>query len=151
MTGVFSSDMIVFSNGMIVFSNDVSVLSNDMVVFSNDVSVFSNDLHVFCNDVSVFSNDVGPDFECVIEVYSHKLHDDLSIASTPKKIKKKINEISSNMGRSVGKRLSGMVSLCYSVLCTCVFFLPYLILFQTSLVIDMPILCLDETQSVISA
>ena len=51
-----------------------------------------------------------PEFELKVEVYSHRLCDDLSIASTPKKIKKKINEISSSVGRSVGRRLSGLVS-----------------------------------------
>ncbi|ELU07024.1 hypothetical protein CAPTEDRAFT_224976 [Capitella teleta] len=58
-------------------------------------------------DIIVF-NDINPDFKCHIEVYAHKLFDDLSIASTPSKIKKKINDISSSVGRSLGRRLSGM-------------------------------------------
>jgi hypothetical protein len=58
-------------------------------------------------DVIVF-NDIDPNFECQLEVYSHKLVEDLTIASTPRKLKKKFNEISSSVGRSVGKRLSGL-------------------------------------------
>jgi hypothetical protein len=61
------------------------------------------------------SNDISPDFECRVEVYAHKLFDDLSIASTPSKIKKKINDLSSSVGRSLGKRLSGLV--CFIRLC----------------------------------
>ncbi|XP_071091094.1 rhotekin-2-like isoform X1 [Haliotis cracherodii] len=58
-------------------------------------------------DVILFNN-IPHDFECKVEVYCHKLHDDLSIANTPKKLRKKINDISGSVGRSVGKRLSGL-------------------------------------------
>ncbi|XP_013403692.1 rhotekin [Lingula anatina] len=65
-----------------------------------------------CTDITfedsiVFQN-IPHDFECRAEIYCHKLWDDLTIASTPKKIKKKIHDVSSSMGRSVGKRLSGL-------------------------------------------
>ncbi|XP_067656772.1 rhotekin-2-like isoform X2 [Haliotis asinina] len=59
------------------------------------------------DDVMLFNN-IPHDFECKVEVYCHKLHDDLSIANTPKKLRKKINDISGSVGRSVGKRLSGL-------------------------------------------
>uniref|UniRef100_T1JH77 Uncharacterized protein n=1 Tax=Strigamia maritima TaxID=126957 RepID=T1JH77_STRMM len=53
-------------------------------------------------DVVVFDN-AKPDFEFRLEVYSHVLHDDLSIASTPRKIKRKIND---SISRTVGKKLA---------------------------------------------
>ena len=65
--------------------------------------------------LSVYSNDVSHDFECELEVYCHKLHDDLTIASTPKKLKKKFNNISHSVGRSVGRRLSGLVGRFYII------------------------------------
>ncbi len=55
------------------------------------------------------SNDVDPNFECKLEIYCHKQLDDFTIASTPKKLKKRMNELSNSFGRSVGKRLSGLV------------------------------------------
>lgn len=58
-------------------------------------------------DAIVFQN-IPHDFECKLEIYCHKLYDDLTIASTPKKIKKKFNDLSSSVGRSVGRRLSGL-------------------------------------------
>lgn len=58
------------------------------------------------------SENVPHDFECKVEIYCHKLHEDLTIASTPKKLKKKINDLSGSVGRSVGKRLSGLVRIC---------------------------------------
>ena len=36
------------------------------------------------------------------------------MASTPKKIKKKMTDLSESVGRSVGKRLSGLVSCGYN-------------------------------------
>ena len=57
------------------------------------------------------SDDVPAEFICHIDVYCHKLHDDLTMASTPKKIKKKFNELGTSVGRSVGRRLSGIVSV----------------------------------------
>ncbi|XP_052250591.1 rhotekin-like isoform X2 [Dreissena polymorpha] len=53
-------------------------------------------------------DDIPHDFECTIEIYCHKLHEDLTIASTPKKLKKKVVNLSESVGRSVGKRLSGL-------------------------------------------
>ncbi|PVD30250.1 hypothetical protein C0Q70_09513 [Pomacea canaliculata] len=59
-------------------------------------------------DVLLFQ-DVPHDFELKFEVYCHKLHEELSVANTPKKIRKKITDLSGSVGRSVGKRLSGLV------------------------------------------
>ncbi|BFY97484.1 hypothetical protein BsWGS_00524 [Bradybaena similaris] len=58
-------------------------------------------------DVILF-DDVPHDFEMKLEVYCHKLHEEFSVANTPKKLRKKINDISGSVGRSVGKRLSGL-------------------------------------------
>ncbi|XP_025093561.1 rhotekin-2-like isoform X7 [Pomacea canaliculata] len=58
-------------------------------------------------DVLLFQ-DVPHDFELKFEVYCHKLHEELSVANTPKKIRKKITDLSGSVGRSVGKRLSGL-------------------------------------------
>ncbi len=63
---------------------------------------------IYENHYICFSNDVAPGFECKVEVYCHKQLDDFTIASTPKKLKKRMNDLSSSIGRSVGKRLSGM-------------------------------------------
>ncbi|XP_037087322.1 rhotekin-like isoform X2 [Pollicipes pollicipes] len=54
------------------------------------------------DDVFVF-NHVPPDFTCSLEVYSHVLHEDLSIASTPRKIRQTLH---SSISRTVGKRLA---------------------------------------------
>lgn len=53
-------------------------------------------------DVLVF-NRIPADFTFQLEVYSHVLQDDLSIASTPRKIKKTIH---SSISRTVGKKLA---------------------------------------------
>nr|CAD7459246.1 unnamed protein product [Timema tahoe] len=53
-------------------------------------------------DVLLF-NQIPADFEFRLEVYSHILQDDLSIASTPRKIKKTIH---SSISRTVGKKLA---------------------------------------------
>uniref|UniRef100_A0A0B7AYF4 PH domain-containing protein n=1 Tax=Arion vulgaris TaxID=1028688 RepID=A0A0B7AYF4_9EUPU len=58
-------------------------------------------------DVILF-DDVPHDFDMKLEVYCHKLHEEFSVANTPKKLRKKINDISGSVGRSVGKRLSGL-------------------------------------------
>ncbi|KAL8623386.1 hypothetical protein ACOMHN_060256 [Nucella lapillus] len=58
-------------------------------------------------DVILF-HDVAHDFETKVEVYCHKMHEDLCVANTPKKIRKKITDISGSVGRTVGKRLSGL-------------------------------------------
>ncbi|KAG8247410.1 septin cytoskeleton organization [Homalodisca vitripennis] len=49
------------------------------------------------------SNQIPADFTFQLEVYSHILQDDLSIASTPRKIKKTIH---SSISRTVGKKLA---------------------------------------------
>ncbi|KAK6185646.1 hypothetical protein SNE40_007833 [Patella caerulea] len=59
------------------------------------------------DDIIVFNN-IPHDFDCKVEVFCHKLHEDLSMANTPKKLRKKINDLSGSVGRSVGKRLSGL-------------------------------------------
>ncbi|XP_046386842.1 rhotekin-like isoform X2 [Ischnura elegans] len=53
-------------------------------------------------DVLVF-NHVPADFEFKLEIYSHILQDDLSMASAPRKIKKTIH---SSISRTVGKKLA---------------------------------------------
>ncbi|KAJ8876205.1 hypothetical protein PR048_024115 [Dryococelus australis] len=53
-------------------------------------------------DILLF-NQIPADFEFRLEVYSHILQDDLSIASTPRKIKKTIH---SSISRTVGKKLA---------------------------------------------
>ncbi|KAJ4439216.1 hypothetical protein ANN_07335 [Periplaneta americana] len=54
------------------------------------------------SDVLIF-NQIPADFEFRLEVYSHILQDDLSMASTPRKIKKTIH---SSISRTVGKKLA---------------------------------------------
>jgi hypothetical protein len=51
----------------------------------------------------ICSNQIPSDFEFRLEVYSHILQDDMSIASTPRKIKKTIH---SSISRTVGKKLA---------------------------------------------
>lgn len=53
--------------------------------------------------VCVGSENIGPDFKLDLEVYAHVLRDDLSIASTPRKIK---NTLHSSISRTVGKKLA---------------------------------------------
>lgn len=57
---------------------------------------------VSLDDVVVF-NHVPADFEFRLEVYSHILHDDLSMASTPRKITKKITN---SVSRAIGRKLA---------------------------------------------
>ena len=52
---------------------------------------------------STRSNQIASDFEFRLEVYSHMLQDDMSMASTPRKIKKTIH---SSISRTVGKKLA---------------------------------------------
>lgn len=49
------------------------------------------------------SSNVEPDFELKLEVYAVMMETDLTIASTPRKIK---NTIHSSISRTVGKRLA---------------------------------------------
>lgn len=59
---------------------------------------------IFTFVYSVFySNKVTPDFRLKLEVYSHMLQDDLSIASAPRRIK---NTIHTSISRTVGKKLA---------------------------------------------
>ncbi|XP_077992954.1 rhotekin-like [Glandiceps talaboti] len=58
-----------------------------------------------CPDDVIVFNDISPDFECVLEVYCYNMHNDLTIASTPKRIRKRLNTLSSSMGRSMGKKV----------------------------------------------
>ena len=58
------------------------------------------------------SDEIPHDFDMKLEVYCHKLHEEFSVSNTPKKLRKKINDISGSVGRSVGKRLSGLVRIC---------------------------------------
>ncbi|XP_012259077.2 rhotekin-like isoform X1 [Athalia rosae] len=53
-------------------------------------------------DILVFNN-VPADFEVTLEIYSHILQEDLSIASTPRRIKRSIH---SSISRTVGKKLA---------------------------------------------
>lgn len=50
-----------------------------------------------------FSSHVQPDFDMKLEVYAVMMETDLTIASTPRKIK---NTIHSSISRTVGKRLA---------------------------------------------
>lgn len=50
-----------------------------------------------------YSSNVEPDFELKLDVYAVMMETDLTIASTPRKIK---NTIHSSISRTVGKRLA---------------------------------------------
>ncbi|KAK4307742.1 hypothetical protein Pmani_020512 [Petrolisthes manimaculis] len=54
------------------------------------------------DDVIVFNN-IPSNFECQLEVYSHVLHSDLSMASTPRKLKRTLH---SSISRTVGRKLA---------------------------------------------
>lgn len=86
-------------------------------IVANNIRFMDHATVVHCQGFSLFSNNVPHDFTAKFEVYCHKLHEDLTIASTPKKLRKKINDLSGSVGRSVGKRLSGLVS--YQILYAC--------------------------------
>ncbi|XP_038065312.1 rhotekin-like isoform X2 [Patiria miniata] len=60
-------------------------------------------------DSFIFEN-VSPDFQFTIEVYSYNLHDDMTIASTPQKLRRKINSFSNSVGKTVGRRLQASMS-----------------------------------------
>lgn len=53
------------------------------------------------------SENVGPDFECRLDVYAHKMEVRNATASTPQRIRRKFTDLS----MSVGRRLSGVVSM----------------------------------------
>lgn len=58
--------------------------------------------HMF-HSIWIYSTNVEPDFELKLEVYAVMMESDLTIASTPRKIK---NTIHSSISRTVGKRLA---------------------------------------------
>ncbi|UYV68493.1 RTKN2 [Cordylochernes scorpioides] len=59
-------------------------------------------------DDAIIFHDVPPDFELRMEVYSCLLQNDLSIASTPRKLKKRISSsLSRTLGRKAAAGLSG--------------------------------------------
>ncbi|XP_022080731.1 rhotekin-like isoform X2 [Acanthaster planci] len=60
-------------------------------------------------DSFVFEN-VSPDFQFTFEVYSYNLHDDMTMASTPQKLRRKINSFSNSVGKTVGRKLQGSLS-----------------------------------------
>lgn len=72
-------------------------------VLLNDVDRSMTDISF--EDVIVLHN-IPPDFELKLEVYSRVISDDLSIASTPKKLRKKI---SSSVSRTFGRKLAAAV------------------------------------------
>ncbi|XP_072027194.1 rhotekin-like isoform X4 [Amphiura filiformis] len=61
------------------------------------------------DDTIVFEN-VPSDFTCTLEVYSYNLHNDMTIASTPQKIRRKIESFSNSVGRSMGRKLQATLS-----------------------------------------
>lgn len=56
------------------------------------------------NDWFACSENVPHDFDCHLEIYAYEHHEDLTIASTQVKLKKRISDISN----TVGRRLSGL-------------------------------------------
>lgn len=60
-------------------------------------------IFVFFFFFNLRSSNVEPDFELKLEVYAVMMETDLTIASTPRKIK---NTIHSSISRTVGKRLA---------------------------------------------
>lgn len=57
------------------------------------------------DEIIIFHN-VPPDFEFTLEVYGRMMHDDYSIASTPRKLKKKI---STSVSRTFGRKLAASI------------------------------------------
>lgn len=49
------------------------------------------------------SNGIQSGFECSLEVYSHVLQNDLTMASTPRKLKRTLH---SSISRTVGRKLA---------------------------------------------
>lgn len=58
-----------------------------------------------CFDDSFHFNDILPDFQFKLSVYARVLHDDLSIASTHKKL---THKISNSFSRSLGRKLNSL-------------------------------------------
>eukprot|EP00058_Branchiostoma_floridae_P013936 XP_002599424.1 hypothetical protein BRAFLDRAFT_287730 [Branchiostoma floridae] len=61
------------------------------------------------DDIIVFE-DVVHDFSLTVEVYYTVLEDDLAFASTPRKIKHKINSMSASIGKSMGKKVQAYLT-----------------------------------------
>lgn len=57
------------------------------------------------NSVFVDSENIGPDFKLDLEVYAHLLRDDLSIASSPTKIKNTLHNSISTFGKKLATTL----------------------------------------------
>ena len=74
----------------------------DTIMITN---VDRNMTDISFDDICVFSN-IPPDFEFKLEVYSRVLHDDLSIASTPRKLSKKI---STSVSKTLGRKMAAAV------------------------------------------
>jgi hypothetical protein len=74
----------------------------DTIMVSN---VDRNMTDISFEDVCVFAN-IPSDFEFKLEVYSRVLRDDLSIASTPRKLTKKI---STSVSKTLGRKLAAAV------------------------------------------
>jgi len=60
-------------------------------------------IFIYLYKLCLHSNNVPAEFELVLEIYSHVLQEDLSIASTPRRIKKTIH---SSISKTVGKKLA---------------------------------------------
>ena len=75
------------------------------LLFGSGCPIQIHILSPFMLMISLFccSNDIPHDFECTLEIYCHKSHEDLAIANTPKKINKKMTDLSESFGRIVGK------------------------------------------------
>ena len=57
----------------------------------------------FIINFSFYSNGISSDFECTMEVYSHVLQNDMTMASTPRKLKRSLH---SSISRTVGRKLA---------------------------------------------
>lgn len=68
------------------------------------VNVDRNVTDICFEDAFLF-NDVKPDFQLKISIYARVMHDDLSMASTQKKLKHKI---SNSLSRSLGRKFSSI-------------------------------------------
>lgn len=78
------------------------------------VTLWSSYLHLYY--VNVSSNNIPRGFEFKLEVYGHVLHDDLSIASTPRKLK---NKIANSVGRTVGRKLAASLVRLFAFIHEC--------------------------------
>ncbi|XP_064083297.1 rhotekin-like [Macrobrachium nipponense] len=56
-----------------------------------------------CFDDIIVFNGIPPSFDCNMEVYSHVLQNDLTMASTPRKLKRSLH---SSISRTVGRKLA---------------------------------------------